>query len=79
MSKIWVKILAIAGAIAAAAALIIIFREKIADLIEKCPCFCKKNEEPEIIEEAEEVFEEVAEETENAEEAAEEPAGADAE
>lgn len=68
MNKTLAKILAIVGAIAAAAALIVIFREKIADCIDcvRAKC-CKKAEEPEITEEPEE-------EPEVIEEAVEEPA-----
>lgn len=89
MNKTLTKILAIIGAITAAAAVIILFRDKLAKLFENCKCKCCKSGEDdfeelegsveECADKAEETAEEIVDAVKEAAEDAAEKAAAVAE
>lgn len=64
MNKTITKILAVIGAITAAAALIFVFRKKIAELFENCKCKCCKAKDDADLEDLEGSLEECCEEAE---------------
>lgn len=77
MKKTLTKLLALIGAIAAIAALVYLFREKIAALLENCKCCCKKDCDLENLEgSVEEAIEQAEEKAEDFVEQAEEKAEA---